>query len=125
MRFTEAQYQEYLAKHANAYQGRAKANIEKHEHKESHLHDQIIAYCNAQWPRWKYIRARMDKRSTIGVGVHDITIFADDGKVFLIECKRPKQKLTQEQCVWVRELAKLGHTVHTVHDFDEFLKVVQ
>ena len=38
------------------------------------LHDKIISYCNLQWPRWKFIHARTDQPSTIGVGVCDFTI---------------------------------------------------
>ena len=31
---------------------------------ESKLHADIVKFCDSQWPRWKYIRARMDKKST-------------------------------------------------------------
>ena len=32
---------------------------------ESKLHDEIVAWCNAQWPRWKILCARRDKKSTL------------------------------------------------------------
>ena len=89
---------------------------------ESKLHQQIIDYCDAQWPRWKYIRARMDKRSTIGNGVHDFTIFAP-GRVICVECKARNEKLRDDQQIWKKELEMLGIEVHVVRNLEEFLKV--
>lgn len=91
---------------------------------EDKLHDKIIEYCNAQWPRWKYIHARMDRRSTIAVGCQDFTVFAP-GRVLCIECKRVGCKLDKDQMIWRKELEMLGHTVHVVTTFEGFEAVVK
>ncbi len=98
---------------------------------ESDLHESIMKYCDRQWPRWKYIRARMDKKSTMQVGCQDFTIFArvkideDYGaRVFCIECKARNEKPSPEQLAWHKEMEMVGFTVHVVRSMDEFLEVV-
>lgn len=90
---------------------------------EGDLHQQIIAYCNSQWPKWKYIHARMDKKSTIQKGAPDFVIFLP-GRVCCVECKRPGEKPTQEQLAWAKEMEMLQHKVHVVTSFEQFLNVV-
>ncbi len=90
---------------------------------ESELHEQIINYCNSQWPKWKVIRARMDKKSTLAKGVHDMTIFHPKG-VLCIECKTRVSKPSDDQRDWIFEMKRIGHTVHIVRDFDSFLSIV-
>ena len=92
--------------------------------KEGDLHDKIIEHCNRQFPRWKYIHSRMDKRSTIAVGAQDFTIFMPDGKILCIECKAKGGKLDDDQLIWRKEMEMLGHTVNVVWSFDEFLKLL-
>lgn len=91
---------------------------------ESALHDKIIAYCNQQWPRWKFIHARMDQRSTIAVGCQDFTIFAP-GRVLCIECKKQGGKLSIPQLEWKLEMQKLGHVVHVMERFEEFVEIAE
>lgn len=67
----------------------------------------------------------MDKRSTIAVGGQDFTIFANLGRVFLVECKRKGEKLSPEQLAWKLEMEMAGHTVHTVWSYAEFLEIVK
>jgi hypothetical protein len=91
---------------------------------EGKLHKQITDYCGKQWPRWKYIRARMDERSTIGIGVHDITVFAPS-KVICIECKARDEKPGDDQLIWIKELEMIGWPVYVVRSFEEFLSVLK
>lgn len=88
---------------------------------ERQLHEKIIEYCNTQWPKWKYIRARMDQRSTIGNGVHDFTVFMPGGKIIFFECKHGDNKLEKDQLIWKTELELLGHTVPVIRTMGEFL----
>lgn len=92
---------------------------------EGKLHQDICNHCDAQWPRWKVIHARMDKKNTIGIGVHDFTVFLPRGRMLCIECKAGNEKLTHEQLVWRKELEFLGHTVHVVRSMQEFLTLVE
>ena len=92
---------------------------------ESMLHALIREYCKDQWPRWKYIEGRMDRRSTIAVGAQDFTIFMPDKKVLCVECKRKGCKPDKEQLSWHKEMSMLGHTVYVVHDMAEFLSILR
>lgn len=85
------------------------------------LHDQIMAWCDAQWPRWRYIHSRTDKRSTVQVGSQDFTIFCPEARVLCVECKRPSGKRTPAQTAWAMEMARLGHAVYLVTTMQEFL----
>lgn len=93
--------------------------------RERDLHDLIIAFCNGQWPRWKFIHARMDQKSTVAVGAQDFTIFAPGGECWLIECKRPGSKMTTEQLAWKKEMDLLGWNVATIYDYSGFLDLVK
>lgn len=108
------------------------------EQLESTLHDKIMAYCDARWPRWKYIRCRMDRRSTIAVGAQDFTIFGQietqwadgpvrvkESKVWCVECKARNEKPDPEQLAWHKEMEMLGHKVHVVRSMEEFLEVIK
>lgn len=97
---------------------------------ERKLHKAIMAHCDGQWPRWKYIHARMDKRSTVAVGAPDFVIFSPGNaemhpRVFAIECKRAGQKPTPEQLAWHKEMEMLGHKVHVIYSLAEFFEIVK
>lgn len=85
------------------------------------LHEEIVSYCDSQRPRWKYIHARTDKKSTIGVGVCDFVLFLPNGKTACIECKSKTGKLSEAQLIWKKEMEMLGHTVHVIRSFQEFV----
>ncbi len=92
---------------------------------ESDLHGKIKEHCQAQWPRWKAVSARMDKKSTLPVGCQDFTIFADKGRVFCFECKAKGKKPDADQLIWHKEMAMLGHKVHIIWTFEEFKEIVK
>jgi len=93
--------------------------------REMALHEQIMRHCESQWPKWKYIRARSDRQSTIAEGAQDFTIFLPAGRVLLVECKSKTGKLSPAQRDWAHEMSLLGHTVHEVRSFDEFLTAIK
>ncbi len=91
---------------------------------EMDLHREIVAHCDQQWPRWKYIRARSDTESTIQAGCQDFTIFRPGGKTLCVECKSKNGKLSEAQSGWAHEMGRLGHRVHVVRSMDEFLNLL-
>lgn len=93
--------------------------------RESDLHDQIISFCKTQHPRWMFIHARMDQRSTIPVGAADFVIFMPGGKILILECKRKGGKCSPEQMGWALQLELLGHTAHVVRSMEQFHKLIQ
>jgi hypothetical protein len=93
---------------------------------EKELHRKIMDYCNAQWPRWKYVHSRMDRATSKDqAGVSDFVIFLPQAYVLVVEAKRPGEKPTLAQRDWHAEMARLGHEVNIVHDIREFLLAVE
>ena len=88
---------------------------------EAKLHSQIMEWCDSQWPRWKYLHCRMDRKSTVAPGVHDLTVFGPHPLVLLIECKKKDGKLSEEQLCWIAEMKMIHWNVHVVYSFEEFL----
>ncbi len=80
-----------------------------------------------QWRRrlWPTIHSRMDAATTTAKGVPDFVIFADGGRVFAVECKTRKGKLTPEQIGWRVLLERNGHKFAVVRSFTEFQDVVE
>jgi hypothetical protein len=127
MNFTNAEYQAYLARSQSQ---RREVGIGVPVTRERDLHDQIIEFCNSQFPRWKFIHARMDQKSTLQVGAPDFVIFqpGQSGlpppRVRVIECKTKNGKLSPEQLIWHKEMEMLGHVVHVVRSYEEFMVVL-
>lgn len=119
--YMDRQAKERAQKHADDLVDGVVAKVER----ESKLHERIIDFCNSQWPRWKYIRARMDKKSTIQVGSQDFTIFASGSRTFCFECKREGEKRTDDQLIWAKEMEMLGFTVHCITRYEHFLETIQ
>jgi len=123
MRFTHADYIAACARMSKTKQ-QTLAPFASNK-SEAALHQEIIDFCRAQNPKWKFIRCRMDVPSTIDPGAQDFTIFAPRGVVYCIECKTAKGKLTREQEGWRHEMEFNGHAVHVVRSFEEFLEIVR
>ena len=92
---------------------------------EGKLHNQIIEWCDHQWPVLKYIHARRDKKATIGVGIQDFTIFLPGGRVLCVECKARNEKPDDAQLAWALQMRMLGHTVHCIRSWEEFAELVK
>lgn len=125
MRLTHIQYQEMLARTMRNSKRSPAPAPSKAVEMEMDLHRQIMDFCDKAWPRWKYIRARSDQRSTIQLGAQDFTLFLPGGKVLCIECKRKGSKLSEDQIIWKKEMEMLGHVVHTVYSFEEFERLIK
>jgi len=123
----ESEYQEFLRR---KQAGRSR-DVEKPscsvgvEREIKDLHEPIMAYCNRQWPRIKYIRARSDMPSGITVGCHDFTLFLPGNRTLCIECKKKDGKVSVEQAGWIKEMAMLEHIVHIVRSMEEFYALVE
>jgi len=89
------------------------------------LQAKIIAWCESQWPRWKYIQARNDKKSTIALGAQDFTVFGPFPLCLCIETKSKTGKLSEAQRDWAFEMSRLGWKVHLIRSMDEFLSIAK
>lgn len=63
----------------------------------------------------------MDRPATVAIGSPDFVILANKVRVFIIEAKSAKGKLTKEQAALRCWAETLGHTIHLIRSFDEFM----
>lgn len=90
---------------------------------ESLLHNQIICECKRRG--WIAFHSRMDKPSTVQIGSPDFVIMADCGRVFFIECKTGKGKLSTEQAALAAWANKLGHRIIVLRSIEEFYEIIK
>lgn len=98
------------------------AKSEQHEGRESELHSLIKQECSRR--QWLCFIGATHKRAWRPLGEPDALIYADGGRCFMIECKTAKGKLRPEQIGVAMLAERLGHKVHVIRSFGEFLKVV-
>lgn len=94
------------------------------DERESNLHKKIMAHCNAQYPRWKYVHSATHKKSTVDIGVADFVIALPNGKTIYVEVKTKTGKLSTEQQGWIKEMSMLDHTVFVCRSMEDFLNIV-
>jgi hypothetical protein len=88
---------------------------------ESELHEQIRQECLHRG--WMAFHGSMAHRAYRTPGEPDYVICCHEGKLLMIECKTRVGKLSTEQLGVAAWAAKLGHQVHTVRSYEEFLNV--
>ena len=88
--------------------------------RERKLHEEIMEWCDGQWPRWKYCHSRMDMKSTIQVGWPDFTVFGPHPLCILVECKKKDGKLDDAQRDTIAELKRLGWEVKVAYCIEDF-----
>lgn len=94
--------------------------------KESELHAQIFDECRRRG--WIALHGSMAERTHRTEGEPDFLILGRDildyPRVILIECKTRIGKLSPAQFALHHHAKTLGHTIHVVRSFEEFLKLV-
>ena len=89
---------------------------------EASLHDQIFDLCRQRV--WIALHGSMAERSHRTLGEPDFTILADRGRVLFVECKSRTGKLSPAQQALKLHAETLGHTIHLVRSYDEFLTLL-
>jgi hypothetical protein len=90
---------------------------------EEKLHKSIIDYCMLK--AWICLRSRPDLPTGRMPGEPDFSIWADGGRRFDIECKTRRSKPRPTQLGFIFFAERLGHKVHIVRSFSEFLAIVE
>lgn len=95
--------------------------------KESELHEQIFAECRRRG--WIALHGAMSERTHRTAGEPDFVIlrgrtFEMHPTVLFVECKTRTGKLSMEQSAMIHHAKRLGHTIHVVRSFEEFLKLL-
>jgi VRR-NUC domain len=125
VRYTEAEAFAIEMNQRRKIGQKALPNSEPGVERESKLHQDIIEWCNSQWPRWKYVHARMDKKSGLDKGVADFVLFGPKKQCFVIECKKSDGKISPDQRGWIAEMAMIQWPVLIVRSYEEFLEIVK
>lgn len=86
--------------------------------RESDLHRQIMEFC--QNKGWLCFHGSMAHKTYRTIGEPDLTICADKGRTFFVECKKKGGKPTREQLAMIAMLKKLGHKAEIVWSLKEF-----
>ena len=90
--------------------------------RESQLHEQVFDECRSRG--WIALHGSMAERTCRTLGEPDFVILADGGRVLFVECKSRNGKLSPAQAALKFHAEKLGHTVHVVRSFREFLGLI-
>lgn len=96
--------------------------ISREEKREAGLHNEILDYCRTKG--WLANHGSTAHRTHRTPGEPDFVILMDGGRVLLVECKTADGKISMEQLAYQAQAKRLGHTVHVVRSFDEFLKLL-
>ena len=90
--------------------------------KEAELHEVVRAECRRRG--WICLIGSMAHRTSRTIGEWDATIVADKGRVFFVEMKTAKGKLSTEQAALHAWAQKLGHRVHVIRSLADFLALL-
>lgn len=103
--------------------------------READLHDDIYSECRRRG--WIALHSAMSERTTRNKGEWDFTILGSvretwtDGtgeswspRVWFIEIKSATGKLRTEQLAMIAHARALGHTVHVIRSFADFLGII-
>lgn len=89
---------------------------------EAELHAKVFDECRRRG--WIAFHGSMSERTSRTKGEYDFVILANQSRIFLVECKTAKGKLSPEQQAIHAWSIKLGHTPHVVRSIEEFLKII-
>ena len=90
--------------------------------REAELHEAIFDECRRRG--WIALHGSMAERTCRTLGEPDFVILAGGGRVLFVECKTKTGKLSPAQTALKFHAELLGHTVHVVRSFAEFLELV-
>lgn len=88
---------------------------------EEGLHDEIFFECRRRG--WLAFHGSMAAATHRTMGEPDFVILVPAGHLLLVECKSRIGKLSPAQLAIKAHAEKLGHTVHIVRSFQEFLEI--
>ena len=114
---------QYLAHEAKIRAGRSGtvASVAS-EGPEAELQQAIIAECSRRG--WICLHGSMSHRTFRTPGEWDHTVLGDRGRIWFLEAKTRTGKLSTDQQAIHAWASKLGHKVHVVRSYEEFIQIV-
>lgn len=118
MRWSPGEYDAWLARQHE----RAIANeMKQPEIMEKDLHSRIHEDCTRRG--WVAFHGVMSKRTHRTLGEPDFVILAAGGRLIMVEVKSRTGKLSPAQHAMGFHAEHLGHKIHVVRGFDEWIKI--
>lgn len=90
---------------------------------EKEIHRLILLECNRRG--FLALHGSMAHRTFRTIGEPDITILMPAGRVLFVEAKTRSGRISEEQEAFARRAQLLGHTVHIVRSFEEFIQLLK
>jgi len=90
---------------------------------EKEIHRLILLECHRRG--FIALHGSMAHRTFRNVGEPDICVLMSGGRVLWVEAKTRSGRISEEQEAFARRAALLGHTVHVVRSFEEFLQLLK
>ena len=100
----------------------ATSSKEDYPRSESDLHAKIFDECRRRG--WIALHGSMSERTHRTPGEFDFVILADCGRIFLVECKTAKGKLSLEQLAMKIHAEHLGHKPAVIRSMGEFMELI-
>lgn len=89
---------------------------------EKQLHSQILSECHRRG--WIVFHGDMTRPSGRTLGEPDFTVLADQGRVWFIEAKTARGRLSAAQLSLRLRAEVLGHKIYLVRSIGQFLSLV-
>lgn len=86
---------------------------------EQHNEDSFVAWCEGRGYKCKKLIE--DERK----GFPDRSVFLDGGRSVIIEFKAPGGTVSHHQREQIKDLKKLGHSVHVAFSCEEAIQIVE
>lgn len=117
-RMTQAEYLAFLARAPSRV-----AHIDRNAaDDEAELHEAIRAECARR--EWIPLHGSMAHKTYRTIGESDFCCLLPKGLVLFVECKTKTGKLSLHQLAMQAHMRKLGHQMHVVRSFAEFLRLI-
>ena len=90
---------------------------------EKEIHRLILLECHRRG--FLALHGSMAHKTFRTIGEPDCTILMPSGRVLFVEVKTRSGRISEEQEAFARRALLLGHTVHVVRSFEEFLQLLK
>lgn len=121
---THADYLMMIARvERNRRKGNPAAEVEADPGPETNLHNSIIRECIDR--RWIHFHGSTADATQRTLGEPDFILLLPNGRFLLVECKSATGKLSEDQQTMVQWAKILGHKIHIVRSFSEFLAIIK
>lgn len=114
---------EFAAFEARANRGNQKKPSETDEPLESQIHRDISNECRRRG--FLFLHGSTAHRTHRTLGEPDYVVLLHGGKSLMIEVKTRSGRVSEAQAEFASKARQLGHTVHLVRSFMEFLEIIR